>query len=278
MKKFLGAVLVAAMTLSLMACSKEDAEKTATAVANDAQVQEAVQDAVDAATEVVEAVEAVDASAKSEGVMTYEEYAAAAVDTEVTVETYVQATQSWWEDKITAYTQDEDGAYFLYNMACSEEDAAKLVPGTKIKVTGFKSEWAGEVEIVDATFEIEEGSYIAPAQDVTALLGTDDAITKQNVFASFKDMTVVARTDADGNEVPFQYNYDGSGEPGSDLYFDVESNGNTFSFTVESYLCGQDTEVYKAVEALNIGDVLDMEGFLYWYEGVNPHITKVTVK
>ena len=27
-----------------------------------------------------------------------------------------------------------------------------------------------------------------------------------------------------------------------------------------------------------VGDVIDMEGFLYWYEGVNPHITSVTVK
>jgi hypothetical protein len=41
----------------------------------------------------------------------------------------VQATQSWWDNKITVYAQDQDGAYFLYEMACSEEDAAKLVPG-----------------------------------------------------------------------------------------------------------------------------------------------------
>ena len=73
---------------------------------------------------------------KSEGVMTYAEYDAAEMDAEVVIETYVQATQSWWDNKITVYTQDEDGAYFLYEMACSEEDAAKLVPGAKIKVTG----------------------------------------------------------------------------------------------------------------------------------------------
>jgi hypothetical protein len=36
--------------------------------------------------------------------------------------------------------------------------------------------------------------------------------------------------------------------------------------------------VYEAVKALNVGDTVDMEGFLYWYEGVNPHITSVTVK
>ena len=50
----------------------------------------------------------------------------------------------------------------------------------------------------------------------------------------------------------------------------------TYTFTVESYLCDNTTEVYNAVKALNIGDVIDMEGFLYWYEGVNPHITSVT--
>ena len=36
--------------------------------------------------------------------------------------------------------------------------------------------------------------------------------------------------------------------------------------------------VYNAVENLKVGDVIDMEGFLYWYEGMNPHITSVKVK
>ena len=109
-----------------------------------------------------------DGDKKSEGVMTYEEYVAAALDSEVVIETYVQAKQSWWDNKATVYSQDKDGAYFLYNMACSEEDYEKLTPGTKIKVTGYKAEWSGEVEIIDATFEIEEGNYIAPAEDVTS--------------------------------------------------------------------------------------------------------------
>jgi hypothetical protein len=206
--------------------------------------------------------------------MTYAEYVAADLDTEVVVETYVQAKQSWWDDKATVYTQDKDGAYFLYNMACSEEDYAKLVPGTKIKVTGYKSEWSGEVEIIDATFEIEDGSYIASATDVTSLLGTDELIDHQNQFVSFKGMTVEPA--AEGSDAAFLYNWDGSGEDGSDLYFNVSLNGQTYSFTVESYLCDNTTDVYAAVKNLQIGDVIDMEGFLYWYEGVNPHITSVT--
>lgn len=219
------------------------------------------------------------ADVKSEGVMTYAEYAAAELETEVVVETYVQAKQSWWEDKATVYTQDKDGAYFLYNMACSEEDYAKLTTGTKIKVTGYKTEWAGEVEIVDATFEIMEGNFVAEAEDVTAILGSNDLINHQNKLVSFKGMTVeAAGKDANGNDVAFLYNWDGSGEDGSDLYFNASVDGQTYTFTVESYLCDKTTDVYAAVKALNIGDTIDMEGFLYWYEGVNPHITSVTVK
>ena len=220
-----------------------------------------------------------DADVKSEGVMTYAEYAAAALDTEVVVETYVQAKQSWWENKATVYTQDKDGAYFIYEMACSEEDYAKLTPGTKIKVTGYKGEWAGEVEIMDATFEILEGNYVAAVEDMTALLGKDELINHQNKFVSFKGMKVeAAGKDANGNDVAFLYSYDGSGEDGSDLYFNASVNGETYTFTVESYLCDKTTDVYAAVKNLKIGDTIDMEGFLYWYEGVNPHITSVVVK
>ena len=107
-------------------------------------------------------------------VMSYAEYDAAAMDAEVVIECYVQAHQSWWDNKITVYAQDEDGAYFIYEMACSEEDAAKLTKGTKIRVTGVKGAWAGEVEVMDATFEIIEGNWIAEPMDATALLGTED--------------------------------------------------------------------------------------------------------
>jgi len=220
-----------------------------------------------------------EADVKGEGVMTYAEYVAAELDSEVVVETYVQAKQGWWNDQATVYTQDQDGAYFLYNMACSQEDYEKLTVGTKIKVTGYKAEWAGEVEIVDATFEILEGNYVAEALDVTALLGTEELIAHQNEYVTFKGMTVEPSKTADGTEVAFLYNWDGSGAEGtdSDLYFNVSVNGQTYNFVVEYYLTGADTDVYKAVQALEIGQTVDMEGFLYWYEGVNPHITALTV-
>lgn len=241
MKKLLALVLALVMALSLVACGDNSGD-----------------------------------DAKSEGVMTHADYIAAALDSQVVVETYVQAKQSWWDNKATVYSQDADGAYFIYNMACSEADYEKLTVGTKIRVTGYKSEWSGEVEIVDATFEILDGNFVAKAADVTSLLGTAELIDHQNEFVSFKGMIVEASKDADGNDVAFLYNHDGSGQEGSDLYFNVSLNGNTYTFTVESYLCDATTEVYSAVKNLNIGDVIDMEGFLYWYNGANPHITSVS--
>jgi len=89
-------------------------------------------------------------------------------------------------------------------------------------------------------------------------------------------MTIAASKDADGNDAAFLYKWNGSGQDGDDLYFNVELNGNVYTFTVESYLCGKDTDVYKAVKELKVGDKVDLTGYLYWYDTVNPHIISVT--
>ena len=206
MKKSLLVTLALSLVLVAAGCSKtteNTTEEVATEVedATEAVEEDAAEaeDTAEADTAEAEAEAETENAATAEGVMSYADYVAAAVDTEVCVETYVQAKQAWWEDngvgQATFYTQNQDGAFFVYNLPCSQEDYDKLVPGTKIKVTGFKSEWSGEVEITD-----------------------------------------------------------------------------------ESYLCDKDSDVYKAVQNLKVGDVVDMEGFLYWYEGVNPHITSVSVQ
>ncbi len=253
MKKFVALLLALSMVLAFAACAKteEPAETTAAPETTAA----AVETTAAAETEAVEAA-----------VMTHEEYAAAALDSAVTIETYVQGHQSWWDNKITVYCQSPDGAYFLYELACSEEDAAKLVPGTKILVNGYKGEWAGEVEVMDGTFTFVEGgdTWIAEATDVTELLGTDELIAHQNELVSFTGLTVEA----------IEYK---NGEPGDDIYVTLGYNGASYSFCVEVYLTGTDSDVYTTVGTLNVGDVVNVEGFLYWYEGVNTHITAISV-
>ena len=100
MKKFLALMMALVMVLGLAACAKTDAPPVDEDPAGDEVVVE------------------------DNGAMTHEEYMAAELDSAVTIETYVQGHQSWWDNKITVYCQSPDGAYFLYELACSEEDAA----------------------------------------------------------------------------------------------------------------------------------------------------------
>lgn len=274
MKKLLSVLMALGMTFSLAACAGSTSSSSE-AASESASASSAVE------SEAASSEAATSEAAASGTVLSHEEYMAADLDTEVTIEAYVQAKQSWYAEQATAtvYLQDQDGAYFAYDMACSEEDYDKLTPGTCIRVTGYKSEWSGEVEITDGTFEFVDGAdtFVAEPLDVTELLGSDELIDHQNELVSFKGLTVEPSTDANGAEAAFLYNYDGSGTDGDDLYFNASYNGQTYTFTIESYLCDNTTEVYQAVKNLQVGQTIDMEGFLYWYEGVNPHITSVTV-
>ncbi len=250
MKKIIALMLILSMVFAFVACTGE--------------VKDPVDDeTTDATTTEADTTEAEDEGDEAE-VMTYAEYAAAELEAKVVIEAYVQATQSWWDNKITVYAQDKDGAYFIYELACAEEDAAKLVAGQKIRVTGYKAEWSGEVEIIDATFELldEADTFVAEPLDVTDLLGKDELIDHQNKLVLFKGMEVKS----------ISYKND---EPGDDIYVTVTKNGADYDFCVERYLTDPETDVYKAVGELEAGDIVDIEGFLYWYEGVNTHITSV---
>ena len=253
------------------AVEEKAAEVTEAAAETVAEVTEAVEAPAEPAA-VEEPVK--EPAAEEAKVLTYAEYAAAELDTEVCIEAYVQDHQNWWNDKVTVYLQDQDGAYYAYEMACSEEDAAKLVPGTKIRVKGYKGEWSGEVEILDGSFEfVEAEPWIAEAKDVTALFGTDALIDEMNKLVTIKDAVIV-----DYKDTGAAFAYKNPDEQSDDLYFQAKIGEGVYDFCVEFYLRGKDTDVYKAVEGLKIGDTVDIDAYLYWYEGPNAHVIGVTVK
>ena len=280
MKKAIVIMLTGAMMLAAVACG--GGSSNSTPAQNNTQTEEAkpaeeTQETVESTVEEPEQTEV----NVPEDAMSFEDYMAAATDAEVVVQGAIQGKQGFFsrddQGLATVYLQDEKGgAYFIYELPCTEKEYELMEIGKIIKVKGYKSEWSGEIEVVDVeTWMFVDGEYIAEAEDVTALLGTDELASKMNKKVAFKGMTVEPIKNKDDEDVAFIYNYDGSGErgPDTDLYFNVSVNGQTYTFTVESYLCGPDSDVYKAVEDLKIGDVIDMEGFLYWYNGPNPHIT-----
>ena len=281
MKKRLAVLVALTCAICMTACQATsgtaDTDSAKQELANQVEsTLTAVEDTVnDMATEMAGAID-------DTKIIDYATFVAADIDEPVVVETYVQAKQIWWQGATSLYTQNKDGAYFIYNVPMTMEEYEKLVPGTRILVSGYKSEWSGEVEITDAKYEIVEGeSFIAEPVDITDMLGSDDLINYQNQYFSVKDMQVVASKDAEGNEVAYIYNWDGSGTEGDDLYFNVSKGGAddpVYTFTVESNLSEPGSEVYEAVKALEIGQTVDMDGYLYWYEGANPHVVSVTVK
>ena len=286
MRKLLAVLLALCLACSMAACAGGNTSSTSSTsttsestVAEDSSVAEESSAAEDSSAS--EESEASETATGDATVLSYEEYMAAELNTEVTIQAYVQAKQSYYAEQGTAtvYLQDQDGGYFAYDMACTQEEYDAMTEGTCIQVSGFKSEWSGEIEIMDGQLDqiVEGDTFVAEPFDATSLLGTDELEQHQNEKVSFTGLTVAPSTDADGNEAAFLYNYDGSGTQGDDVYFNVSYNDQTFSFVVESYLCDSESEVYKAVEALEVGQTIDCEGFLYWYEGANPHITSVTV-
>ena len=287
MRKVLCAILALCLAASMTACAGSGNSSTSESSTSAASVAEETSSESSAAEETssdVSASEEETSGTDAEAtVMSYDEYMAAAVDDPVTIQAYVQAKQAYYAEQETAtvYLQDQDGGYFAYDMKCFQEDYDAMTEGTCIQVSGYKAEWSGEVEIMDGQLDsiVEGDTFVADALDVTDLLGTEDLQSHQNEKVSFTGLTVAPSTDANGNEAAFLYNYDGSGTQGDDLYFNVTvgDSEEVYTFTVESYLCDSSSEVYKAVEGLQVGQTIDAEGFLYWYEGVNPHITSVTV-
>lgn len=254
MKKLIALLLALVMVMALAACGATENKETTPATT------EATEEATEGATE-----EATEPTIGDIELMTYEEFAAAELDSPVKVEATIQAAQVYSTEysNTSLYLQAEDGAYFVYRLACSPDEYETLTVGTKVCVTGFKAEWEGEVEITDATFEIVEGEgFTAEALDVTEQLASEDLIDYQNQKIAVKGATVKA----------IEYKND---EPGDDIYVTLTVGEADYSFCVEKDLTNTDSDVYKTVGELAEGDKVNVEGFLYWYQGPNPHVTAI---
>ncbi len=197
----------------------------------------------------------------------------AELDSEVVVENLCTGKAVLVEDKATVYTQDQDGAYFVYNMAPVQKRLWKTGARTKIKVTGYKAEWSG----VEITLMLPLKSWkVIPTSLPTRMLPqcSEPMNWSTTRISMLHSKAWLLKQPAGWKRkwrCPVQLGwlrYDGD-----DLILQRFPEWRDHSFVVESYLLSDNTnDVYAAVKNLQIGDVIDMEGFLYWYEGVNPHI------
>ncbi len=211
---------------------------------------------------------------KSSGdIMLYSEYDAAKSGTQVVVEAYVQGTT--WTEKdgqgvATIFTQDHDGAYYVYDVKCTKEAAADLVLGTKIRVTGTKNVADGAIRIENATYEVLEGMWKAPAKDVSKLLGKDDEMAKcQGQSIVIKNMEVVECKKAGG--------------AGSDINITATVNGATMNLVVDGSRYDikgnyEQMVAYNTLANMKAGTLIDVEGLLYWDNGAQIANLQITQK
>ena len=246
-KKLISFIIAAALTAGLVSCSSAPANNTVAVPA-----------------------------------LTYAEYAAASDEAKVVIEGYIQSyALVYGGSRVSMFLQDDDGGYYVYLAVCDAEKASQLEIGKLVRVTGVKGSYAGEREVQEqSTFEFLSESKIYDPFDITALLGETPTLEKMmNRRVSLKGLVIRESYGTDDASFAFLYNWDGSGKAGdnNDIYFSA-SHGEDYSlFVVESDENQEGSSVYSSATSFSVGDVVDLEGFLYWYNGPNIHVSSIKV-
>ena len=212
-------------------------------------------------------------------VLSYDEYIAAEVGSEVTIEAYITGRTTWYNNAASFYLADDNGGYYVYNLPCTEEEYASLLINKKLQVTGTKAEWKGEVEINCQTATENGGWQLCDGEDFNPSSTNITSIAKE-VLDNYKNQFIKA-LGLTVTKAPYTNFEDFTLEPkaGVDVYFEVKDDaGNVSTFVVEAYLENSQygSDVYNAVCALNVGDRIDLEGFVYYWENPQLQVTGLT--
>ena len=212
-------------------------------------------------------------------VLSYDEYIAAEVGSEVTIEAYITGRTTWYNNAASFYLADDNGGYYVYNLPCTEEEYASLLINKKLQVTGAKAEWKGEVEINCQTATENGGWQLCDGEVFNPSSANITSIAKE-VLDNYKNQSVKA-LGLTVTKAPYTNFEDFTLETkaGVDVYFEVKDDaGNESTFVVEAYLENSQygSDVYNAVCALNVGDRIDLEGFVYYWENPQLQVTGLT--
>lgn len=194
----------------------------------------------------------------------------------VTIESFLQLKLDWEEGHTSLYLQDDTGAYYVYRLACTQEEYEALLPGQKLRVTGYKTEFSGEPELTDATFSVLEGTFLAEPVAVPDSVDADGLYRYVNHKITLRGFRIDPMFDG---RSAFFYGWDNSGsaEEGSDLYFTVSGSGFSCQAVVKTQMQTPEAEVYRTVQSLQLYDRVELSGILTWYNGPQLLVTAVSV-
>ncbi|MBQ8528244.1 MAG: hypothetical protein IJ459_00755 [Clostridia bacterium] len=198
----------------------------------------------------------------------------------VVINTYIQGKEAWREvDGVgvaSFYTQYDYGC-FLHNVEMTKEEYDKLKVGDNVMVYGHKVTVDGQPTVADAKIRLVSRAYRTYEPiDVSDLVGSEQIVKRRDIKVCFDDVIIVAAND---EGAAFLYGPDGTGKHGDDIYFKAAVNigkkSIVYTFVINAELVGSESDEYQLAEQLEVGTVLDLEGFLNWSgDEPLPHIYK----
>ena len=131
MKKTWNSVLALLLAAGLAGCSSAAPASSAAASSAEEPEETTEETTEETAEETTE-----ETTEETADVMSYADYVAADMDAAVTIETFVQGKQSWWQDAATLYCQSEEGALFLSNRSPFLQNPGDTIPPVRTVPAG----------------------------------------------------------------------------------------------------------------------------------------------
>ncbi|MBQ2640855.1 MAG: hypothetical protein IJG15_02530 [Lachnospiraceae bacterium] len=134
---------------------------------------------------------------------------------------------------------------------------------------------SGEAASTDLTAAAEDD---VEAVDISDLLGNKEELKKYaDQKVAIKGAVSVDTEDPGGDLLRFLYDTDGNGDPGDDLYFSIEKDGETYLLKIESDQCDAESETYQTVENLEEDMIINLEGTLTGEDSPLMQVTEITI-
>lgn len=235
----------------------------------------------------------------------YANFMSVPVGSEVTVTSILLMTSTWYQGKANLYFVNPDASgYYVYDYECTEakfnEISATVLNGV-YTITGTKSVYEGQMEITDATITpattlgedyvgLEQPLLINVADEESSITAFDVDEGYQNyLFIATMKIAEYKTTDANAKVAESKaFGYKGD-EPTDDLYFTlVDENGVTINCCVERYddfgkfiafdSHNDYSKLLETLQGLQVGTEVTVYGFMYWYDGPNPHIWTIATE
>lgn len=217
--------------------------------------------------------------------MTYAEFMAKEADEAVIIEGFIAAKQSWWDNKVTMYlvTETPGEGYFIYNFPCTEDENTNVYKiGEYIHIEGTKTIYAGEHEIMGENITksclVDKEELVMPPTPIELSDKLSSLTEYRNSFFTVTlEVVEYETTDQDVSVSDSgAWGYKGA-EVNNDLYFRLSDGSNNLDCCVEYYLTDNKTDVYEKTQLLEVGHIVTITGYLYWYNGANPHVVSLTI-